>query len=72
MGDYARLIADLKLVKELKKSAGRDDVPAEEVEKLIALVNHAADVAGPLLERIPATFKQYTEHNILHCRTSST
>lgn len=68
MGIYAKLIADRRLVKELKGSAGRDDVPAEEVEKLVAVVNEAADVAGPLLERIPATFKQYTEHNILHCR----
>jgi Histidine kinase-, DNA gyrase B-, and HSP90-like ATPase len=68
MGDYAKLIADLKLVKELKKSAGRDDIPAQEIEKLVALVNHVADVAGPLLERIPVTFKQYTEHNILHCK----
>jgi hypothetical protein len=68
MGQHARLITDLKLVKELRRSAGREDIPAEDVEKLVALVNDVADVAGPLLERIPATFKQYTEHNILHCR----
>jgi molecular chaperone HtpG len=68
MGIHAKLISDLKLVKELKRSAGRDDIPEEEVEKLVAMVNDAADVAGPLLERIPATFKQYTEHNIRHCR----
>ncbi|MDQ3746796.1 MAG: HD domain-containing protein, partial [Acidobacteriota bacterium] len=68
MGMYARQIADLKLVKELKRSAGRDDILVEDVEKLVALVNDAADVAGPLLERIPVTFKQYTEHNIRHCR----
>ena len=66
MGQYARLISDLKLVKELRQSAGREDIPAEDVEKLVALVNEVADVAGPLLERIPQTFKQYTEHNILH------
>lgn len=68
MGQYARLISDLKLVKELRKSAGREDISAEDVEKLVALVYEVADTAGPLLERIPATFKQYTEHNILHCR----
>jgi hypothetical protein len=68
MGIHAKLISDLKLVKELKRSAGRDDIPEEDSAKLVALVNDAADVAGPLLERIPVTFKQYTEHNIRHCR----
>ena len=68
MGDHAVLISNLKLVKELNKSARRDGISSEDVVKLAALVNDVADIAGPLLERIPATFKQYTEHNIRHCR----
>ncbi|HYO90737.1 MAG TPA: hypothetical protein VEQ40_03845, partial [Pyrinomonadaceae bacterium] len=67
MVDYAKLIADLKLVKLLKKSHGRDDIPGSDIDKLAAMVNDAADIAGPLLERIPQTFKQYTDHNIGHC-----
>lgn len=68
MINYASQIANLKLVKELKKSAGREDITATEIEKLVGMVNSAADKAGPLLERIPQTFKQYTDHNIRHSR----
>jgi HD superfamily phosphodiesterase len=67
MVDYSGLIADLKLVTQLKKSAGRDAIHVTEIEKLVAMVNNSADTAGPLLERIPQTFKQYTDHNIGHC-----
>jgi Histidine kinase-, DNA gyrase B-, and HSP90-like ATPase len=68
MIDYSTQLAELKLVHELKESAGRADIPATEVEKLVALVNRVADIAGPLLELIPQTFKQYTDHNIRHSR----
>jgi hypothetical protein len=68
MINYAKLIAGLKVVKELRNSADRDDIPSTEVDKLVATVNTVADRTGPLLERIPQTFKQYTEHNFGHCR----
>lgn len=66
MGVYADQIAKLKLVKLLEKSAGRDDVSLTDVQKLHAAVLQAADIVGPLLERVPVTFRQYTEHNLGH------
>jgi hypothetical protein len=66
LGSYADQISKLPLVKLLEKSAGRDEVLETDVRKLHAAVLEAADVAGPLLERIPVTFKQYTEHNLGH------
>ncbi|HWW77582.1 MAG TPA: hypothetical protein VNZ44_19420, partial [Pyrinomonadaceae bacterium] len=68
MTDYAAQIADLKLYKELEGSAGRDGTTDADVTQLVAMVNEAAAVAGPLLELIPQTFKQYTSHNLGHCR----
>jgi hypothetical protein len=68
LGAYADQIAKLKLVQLLEKSGGRDDVSETDVTKLHAAVLDAADIAGPLLERIPVTFRQYTEHNIGHSR----
>jgi hypothetical protein len=68
LGSYADQIAKLKLVKLLEKSGGRDDVSETDVKKLHASVLEAADIAGPLLERIPVTFKQYTEHNLGHSK----
>lgn len=67
MGQYADRIANLELVQQLKKSAGRDDIPATDITKLEAMVFEVADIVGPLLSRIPQTFKQYTEHDIGHC-----
>ncbi|HEX2205850.1 MAG TPA: hypothetical protein VHG91_21225 [Longimicrobium sp.] len=52
----------------LRGSAGRDDVSTSEVEQLVGMVLDVADRIGPLLDRIPLTFKQYTEHNIGHSR----
>ena len=68
MTDYAAQIASLRLYKELESSADRDGMTATDVKQLVAMVNDAAAVAGPLLELIPQTFKQYTNHNIGHCR----
>ena len=30
------------------------------------MVLDVADIAGPLLSRVPMTFKQYTEHDLGH------
>lgn len=68
MIDYAAQIADLKLFNELKNSAGRDGMTQTDVTQLVGMVNHAAAVAGPLLALIPQTFRQYTDHDIGHCR----
>jgi hypothetical protein len=68
MTDYAAQIADLRLFKELEKSAGRDGITQTDVTQLVGMVNHAAAVAGPLLALIPQTFRQYTNHDIGHCR----
>lgn len=68
MMDYAAQIADLKLFTELKNSAGRDGISETDVAQLVGMVNHAASVAGPLLALIPLTFRQYTNHDIDHCR----
>lgn len=67
-GQSAKVIEDLKLLKELTNSVGRDDISAADVTKLEAMVYEVADIAGPLLNRIPGIFKHYTEHNIEHCR----
>ena len=67
-GQYAKQLEDLKLLKELANSAGRDDISAADVTQLTAMVNEVANTAGPLLSRIPQIFKHYTEHDINHCR----
>jgi hypothetical protein len=66
MAHYADQISTLPLLKQLRSSRGRDDVSASEVEKLVAMVLDAADILGPLLDRIPLTFRQYTQHDIRH------
>ncbi|MBV9927929.1 MAG: ATP-binding protein [Acidobacteria bacterium] len=68
MIDYAAQLADLRLYAELKRSAGRDGLTETDVAQLVGMVNHAASVAGPLLALIPQTFRQYTDHDIGHCR----
>jgi hypothetical protein len=68
MIDYAAQIANLRLYTELKDSAGRDGLTDTDVAQLVGMVNHAAAVAGPLLALIPQTFRQYTDHDIGHCR----
>lgn len=68
MIDYAAQLADLRLFTELKNSAGRDGLTETDVMQLVGMVNHAAAVAGPLLALIPQTFRQYTDHDIGHCR----
>lgn len=66
MGAYAEQIANLKLVTLLERSAGRDGIAKTDVEQLHANVLKVADTAGRLLEAIPLTFRQYTEHNLTH------
>lgn len=68
MIDYAAQLADLRLFHELKNSAGRDGLTETDVADLVGMVNHAAAVAGPLLALIPQTFRQYTDHDVGHCR----
>jgi hypothetical protein len=68
MGYYADLIRDEKLLREVQRSTGRDDITQTDVDKLEALVWEVADACGLLFDRIPLTFRQYTEHNIRHCR----
>ncbi len=53
-------------MKQLRASIGRNGIGRTDVEKLAVIVNDAADTAGPLLERVPVTFKQYTDHTINH------
>jgi hypothetical protein len=55
-------------MKQLRKSADRDGITSTDVDELVSIVGKAADRAGPLLERIPVTFKQYTDHNLAHSR----
>ncbi len=68
MSQYASRIEDLALFRELRDSVGRDGVSAVDVAQLSGMVLQAAEIAGPLLKRIPLTFRQYTEHDIEHCR----
>lgn len=66
MAHYADQIAHLPLLNTLRESAGRADVSPAEVELLAAMVSDTAETIGPLLARIPLTFRQYTEHDIRH------
>ena len=66
MGAYADRISKLKLHKELKRSAGRDDLGDTNVDRLVGMIAEVADLVGPVLERIPQTFGQYTKHDIEH------
>lgn len=68
MSQYASRVEDLLLFHELLKSSGRDGVSASDVRQLAGMVLGAAEVVGPLLKRIPLTFRQYTEHDIEHSR----
>lgn len=66
MATYADLIFRLPLLNQLRSSKGRDDVSAAEVDLLVAMVLNAAETLGPLLDRIPLTFRQYTRHDLRH------
>src|SRR4051794_34336001 len=68
MGVYGDQIARLKLVREIAKSKGRDDLLESDVVQLHAMVLSVADQVGDLLAAIPMTFKQYTKHDLLHAR----
>lgn len=67
VGQYADRLAHLELVRQLQQSAGRHDISATDIAALNGLIVEVADKAGPLLSRIPQTFRQYTEHDIGHC-----
>jgi hypothetical protein len=68
MAEFAELIAALPLYKELDKATGRDSVEATDIVRLKGLVNDVADTAGSAMAQIPVTFRQYTVHDIRHCR----
>lgn len=68
MAEFAKQISDLPLYQELDRAAGRDSIGVTDIDLLKALVNHVADTVGPLLTQIPVTFRQYTVHDIRHCR----
>ena len=66
-GEYAKRIGQLGLYKRLGKSWKEDSKFAkDDVGELTALIGNVADEVGPLLQRIPDTFQQYTEHGIEH------
>lgn len=66
MAHYADQISTLPLLQQLRSSKGRDDVSAAEVELLVAMVLNTAETIGPLLDFIPLTFRQYTQHDLRH------
>lgn len=66
MGQYAEQVSGTKLFKQLDALVGREDVTAADVVKLKQLVLAVADAVGPHLDRIRATFWQYTEHDLRH------
>jgi protein tyrosine phosphatase (PTP) superfamily phosphohydrolase (DUF442 family) len=68
LADFAEMISNLPLYKELDLAAGRDSIEATDIARLKALVNEVADKAGPAMAQIPVTFRQYTVHDIRHCR----
>ncbi len=67
MAEYADRICCLKLYTELQGAAGRDDIPQSDVDELAGMVLRVADAIGPVLKRIPLTFRQYTDHDLTHC-----
>ena len=68
MAEFADMISNLLLYQELDHAAGRDSIGATDVARLKGLVNDVADTAGPAMAQIPVTFRQYTVHDIRHCR----
>ncbi|MEA2600997.1 MAG: molecular chaperone HtpG [Acidobacteriota bacterium] len=68
MAEFADLISNLLLYQELDHTADRDSIGATDVARLKGLVNDVADTAGPAMAQIPVTFRQYTVHDIHHCR----
>lgn len=68
MAEFATLISDLLLYRELDLAVDRDGIGATDVVRLKGLVNEVADTAGPAMAQIPVTFRQYTVHDIRHCR----
>ncbi len=68
MAEYADMLLSLKLYQELGRSSGRDAIPSTDVVQLQGIVASVADFIGPALQRIPLTFRQYTEHDFRHCR----
>ncbi|MEA2163165.1 MAG: molecular chaperone HtpG [Thermoanaerobaculia bacterium] len=60
LGAYADQVQRLSLFQALSARQTGDAV------KLAGMVLDVADIAGPLLSRVPMTFKQYTEHDLGH------
>jgi hypothetical protein len=68
MGVYAKQIANLSLVKRIRKNASDEHVPEIDADLLHAMVLGTADSIGDALAQIPVTFRQYTKHDLLHAR----
>jgi hypothetical protein len=68
LAEFADLISNLPLYQELERAPNRDAIGRANVDRLKALVNEVADTAGPAMAEIPVTFRQYTVHDIRHCR----
>ena len=67
MGEHAEKLATLKLMKELRKSADRDEVGQSDITKLEGLIAEVADRVGEDLKQVGRTFQQYTSHDLRHC-----
>ena len=67
MGEHAERLDKLVLIKELRKSAGRDEVDQSDVTKLEGLIAEVADRVGEDLKQVGRTFQQYTSHDLRHC-----
>lgn len=68
MGVYAKQIANLSLVKRIRKNASDEHVSDVDADLLYAMVLGTADKIGDALAQIPVTFRQYTKHDLLHAR----
>lgn len=66
MGDYADRISSKRLFRAFRAQVGYDEVSEAQVRQLEALILDVADSIGPHLDRISATFWQYTNHDLLH------
>ncbi len=66
MAQYREQVVQSKLFKQFDLLVGVDDVSNADVAALKELVLAVSDEIGPRLDRIRATFWQYTEHDLRH------
>ncbi len=72
MNPYTELISNHELFKLFDKLKGIDGITDAEIVQMKGLVLNIAEKVGPKMDNIKLTFKQYTDHSIIHLTNIAT